>query len=868
MKPSPFFESIEFDVVKQDTPTHLQCLVQPHHRMSTVRLVDGKCKGGIGSPHKPGKSYFPHTPHRVGFNGHDPINKQTFAVPIDFDVDHGAKAITPEQRDTIIASVEQHQPPGVILCHSTGGSGLHLWILLETPIPTPGDTLEEQNAQHQLNCRRACCVLNSMLPDINLPPLVDVIGQNTWVYTSTPKPDSFRLIYESDARFPAVDPSTPIQGFPTSHGAIKKSGVELADMTPRQWEVLDRLDCSLNYDHASNIISGHSAAFLPIADELVGVSYKLDNPGSRLHEPNCVIIPLKERGFIVALYGTSVDKPGPNWWLSGSHHWCCFVDVFPSLDDLADYQDGEIIGKDTVFTGPDRASVLRACGLTTDLPNDLDLYVRDTNKGRVFRQPKDETEDNPGKAGQRRGSFIYNRGWWTHTLKKSREERKKKTKVKVVALVEHGKSVGVRLCDPQGDETIASSWIDHGPRTANVITRQGYSPDQAVDVIQRAEANYMHVDYRPLMPLFLPPIEGGPRERMNLTQVQYNATPATGEFPFIRSIFAHLGKNLTPYVVDSPACQQLGIVDGPDYLRHWACMTLKALDKRPRLPAIQMFGPKSGGKSAWWLLFSSLLRGGRGVASIYRAVTSDTGFNKVLQDCIVAYLDEKDCSRSKIRDSFKEMVSATKVDIRKMQTDEYRIDATFSIFAAYNYLNHGVHDLEDRRCIFLQVDPLPADVRVSDTQFQERVKSEAAAFLHHVQQYEPLDSKRPLYLPVLVTAGKVEGWRAIEDTDKPSSPNAYRLHESYRLAQWIDHNKIESGRVGQLVTDSGVSLGPRQVGELLRVVAGDGNASVKDGWKMDAGWFTRRGISVATAKDKNTTVYQFTYGDPQPYEEH
>lgn len=862
LKPSVFVRSDEFHFVLDNMPAHLKQFAQPHCRMATIRKADGQVKGGISSPHKPGKCYFPHVPYRLGSNGHNFVDCATIAVPIDIDIGHGANQITPEQAEELIAAIREHKPPGVILCRSTGGKGIHLWIILSVPMPTPGTTLEAMNAQHQLNCKLVCCALDTYLPGISLPSLVDVIGQNTWIYTSEPKCDSFKLLYQSDEKFPEVDPALPITGFRSNsaHKQLKKSGVPLTDMSERQWALVDRLECSLNYDHVAGVISGHSAAFLPFVDEMLGPSYNTNSTANNLHEPNCAIIPLTGGGFIVAMYGTQDEAPGPNWWLSNGGHWCCFVDVFPSLDSLVDYHDGEWVGKEAVFTGDERGNVLRSCGITTDLANDLDLFVKDCAKGRVFRQPKDESEDSPGKAGHRRGSFIYNRAWWVYTLATKREERNgtDRQTVQVVALVENSKSIGTVICDPHEEPTVLSSWINHGHSTTNVVQRRGGT----IDDIQRAEANPHRVVYRPLQPVF----PAGEGRVMNRSQVAYIETPHAGEWPFIQSIFNHLGKNLTPYVLDSPGCREMGIIDGPDYLRHWACVTLFP-GVHPRLPALQLYGPKSGGKSAWWLLFSSLLRDGHGVANMYRALTSDTGFNKALQDCILAYLDEKNLAKPKIRDGFKDAISSTKIDIRKMQTDEYRVDSTFSVFAAYNFLSHGIHDLEDRRSVFVQVDELPEDTRVGDGEFSERVQSEAAAFLHHVQEYRLLDSKRPLYLPVFVTAGKVEGWRALRDEDKVSTPAAYRLHQSYLLARWVDENRPDRIKASDLQAASGVSLGVRQIGDILRIASGQKAPSTSEDYTLDVDWFARRGIEVEPVQVKNTHQYSFAFGEPNRYPE-
>jgi len=264
-----------------------------------------------------------------------------------------------------------------------------------------------------------------------------------------------------------------------------------------------------------------------------------------------------------------------------------------------------------------------------------------------------------------------------------------------------------------------------------------------------------------------------------------------------------------------------------------------------------------------WLMFESLLKGGYGVANMYRSLTSDTGFNKPMQDCVLAYVDERDLSTSqKIRDGFKEAVSSTRTDIRKMQTDEYRIDATFQIFAAYNYLSHGVHDEQDRRCIFNYIERVPEDKKVGDQEFKDKVRSEAAAFLAHVEAYEYLDSRRPLYLPVFLTAGKAEGWRALETKEEPSNTHAGSLHAAYLLAQWIDNNRPTAPLTAtELQSSSGSSLGRKVIKDLLDSLASC-HGDTSSNYSLD--WFLRRGIRVETQTDKNTSRFSFKYVTPNP----
>ncbi len=307
-------------------------------------------------------------------------------------------------------------------------------------------------------------------------------------------------------------------------------------------------------------------------------------------------------------------------------------------------------------------------------------------------------------------------------------------------------------------------------------------------------------------------------------------------------------------------------------------------ETRRQLPIVQFFGPHNGGKSSYHKCASAFLQHGDGVVNLRHILkakdSGGTEFNSELVGSLLAYSDERDNSHENMRDRLKEMATSERLDSRRMRTDVKKVEATFSIFLAYNYLEHGVHEIGDRRSLITYVGELDKDNIIPPQRFMSKLRAEAPAFTHEAINYKPLDTRFSLVLPVLFTGFKAAGWEALGLEEKPHKSRAMEIHNAYLLAQWIDRNDCEPFRACDL--QKAVSelhpcftMSRQAINGLLAKVAQHGTDEPTldrrpsdDGYVADESpyydidWFIRRGLrfTVSQGRDKSNvyTLHRVT----------
>ncbi len=188
-----------------------------------------------------------------------------------------------------------------------------------------------------------------------------------------------------------------------------------------------------------------------------------------------------------------------------------------------------------------------------------------------------------------------------------------------------------------------------------VLISFGCSKSESDSVIGHLERDSWTVESVP----FAPEYPGG--RRWNRKAAQLTCKPVKGSHPHWDLILDHVGNSLDAHLTGTE------FATGREYLQAWFASVIR--HPFQPLPYLFVCGPENSGKSILHEAFRLLVTSG--VERADRALTAD--FNGELEGCVVAVVEEKDMSESKIRDKIKDYVCGQTIAIRRMRTDVYQV---------------------------------------------------------------------------------------------------------------------------------------------------------------------------------------------------
>lgn len=235
------------------------------------------------------------------------------------------------------------------------------------------------------------------------------------------------------------------------------------------------------------------------------------------------------------------------------------------------------------------------------------------------------------------------------------------------------------------------------------------------------------------------------QDQINLTK-SFTVEPTPGDFPNIKKVFAHIGEALNKAVRTCEDCREIGILTGEQYLYQWL-VTLVKRPERP-LPCLMLYSrtQDSGGKSKFLEALTCFMNiAMNGVCWVANNEVQGR-FNSFLDGKALLILDEVNFADD--ANKFKQLFAPTRVSEGK--------GVNCKVQNQYLHVAVGTNDLkalpldeDDRRTVCIEAPYLRNEDK--DDDISRKIKAEASAFLHWIQDQEVCQRRGRLHLPVLNT---------------------------------------------------------------------------------------------------------------------
>lgn len=660
--------------------------------------------------------------------------------------------------------------PWVEVRRSTGGKGLHLYVLLDA-IPT-------KNHTEHAALGRAVLGWMSSETGFDFASQIDACGGNMWIYhrKMTPGNQGLKLLKHADQVL-TIDDLPPnwrdhidvvtrrrkklrVQGIsneaqdPFDALTSSRQTVELDEKHKRIIDELGRSGFSAVWVHEHHLLQAHTCAFAKIADNkelgIIGV-FQTNSAGRDPGTPNCFAFPLENGGWKVYRFSQGINEA--ETWTQDKEGWTtCHFNRYPDWDIAAVAYGGAKLKKGgySFDTAADALKAAAAAGEKIELPEKMltrEAQLQKSKDGYLVVEVKQV--DNEAKPGPR---WAAEKGWWSRVTNVKTEQRKDEADY-----AEYDNIVR-QLVTPNGNDagwkmrTVEGFW-------------QNFQTDKVKMFLQslgntEAEAkNILGVSIRKPWQLVNLPFQAeypGSRQ-WNVDAAQYAFEPAKLDddepsyHPHWDKILNHCGRDLDDALRQSEWAQQFGIKTGADYLLYWTACLLR--DPFSPLPYLFFWGSQNCGKSIFHQALRRLMT--KGCASADRALTNSNDFNGELANIILAYIEEKDISTAPgAYNKIKDWVTSEILWIRKMRTDAYPQANTLHFVQCANKPEFCPMFPGDSRITMIHVDDLELGAEIPKDVLIKQLEIEAPHFMRTLMQLELPKAAGRLRLPVVRTDSK------------------------------------------------------------------------------------------------------------------
>ena len=686
----------------------------------------------------------------IGSTGWDWVNRKSLWAAFDFDSLTGHAAgvgVSPAELERVRASAMAL--PYVEVRRSSGGGGLHLYVLLDS-IPT---------ANHTEHAALARSILGMIATDagFDFASQVDACGGNTWIYHR--KADAtnggFALIKPAEKQLLISDiPANwrdHLDVVSRKRSKIKISGVDdgferlsaarkAVPLENSHRDFISKLEMSgfstiWVPDH--HLLQTHTAAIAGL--KLIG-PFRTISTGNDPGTPNCFLFPLK--GGTWRCYRFSKGIREHELWNQSQGDWTwCYVNHRPDLTTAAKANGGNEDEKHRwVLTLGQMAAALADLGETIKLPelSERPAYLKLAKDGRIVASFERQKTD-PICEG-----WIAEKKQWVKLFRVELpiDDEIDADELFRALLTIEGESAGYVI------RSDFDTWDRHPVGTVKMVLQsKSFDRAEAEQMIGSAANQRWQLVSLP----FQPEYPGG--RRWNREAAQLSCVPSERDAPHEHwdRILEHTGASLDKPLKGLPWAQEANIRCGADYLRClFACILREPFEPTPYL---FLHGPENSGKSILWEAFSLLVT--RGVVKADRALTNQNDFNGELAGAILCVIEEKDISKTPgALNKIKDFVTAKTLSIRRMRTDAYSQANTTHWMQFSNNEDACLILPGDTRITPAFVGPLPPGSEIPKARLLEILKAEAPAFLRTLLdlQLPPLSGR--LRLPVIETEEK------------------------------------------------------------------------------------------------------------------
>lgn len=667
--------------------------------------------------------------------------------------------------------------PWVEVRRSTGGNGLHLYVLCsEAGVPTENHTIHAALG-------RAILGIMSSETGFDFARHVDACGGNMWIWARKMTTENRGLSLVKAAERCIGDDELPanwrdhIEVVKGTRSKIRVSGVEDKDQDPfdalangrrivqlddQHKKIIDelrRLKGSVLWVPDYHLLQTHTAMLQTLMDEhgkelgLKGF-FQTNSKGKDLGQPNCFLFPLDDGAWKVYRFSQGINET--TTWEQDNAGWTtCYFNHAPNLKIAARAMGGIEDAEKGGFlfsTVADAQSAAKALGRDLPIPErgygDREVTLKAHKDGRLVAQ----VARREGDEGMKDKGWAAKKGYWTQVFETKADQRNGD-----LSSLDFDNSI--RALKSASSERAGWVVADHAGEWVRCATTEarlkllalGHSKNEADIVLGLAgEKNWKLVNL-PFQPEY-------PGDRQwNMDAAQYRFQPAQlgdEEAPFHPHwdmILKHCGQDLDEPLKELEWARGANIKSGAEYLRMWAaCMLREPYEK---LPYLFFYGEQNSGKSIFHEALSLLMT--KGVAAADRALTNSNDFNGELSNAVLAYIEEKDIAKSAgAYNKLKDWVTSPTIWIRKMRTDAYSQANTLHFVQCANERDALTIKPKDTRIVVMFVPSLDQGQEIPKTVLIDRLQAEAPHFMRTLVDLTLPPMLGRLRLPVVSTENK------------------------------------------------------------------------------------------------------------------
>ena len=705
----------------------------------------------------------------IGMTGWDYNNRRSRYVAFDFDAitghsDKHAKKLSNIELEELISASKNI--PWVTIRRSTSGTGLHLYVFLDSK-----SNIEVKNHTEHSALARAILGKMSALVGFNFMSKVDVCGSNIWVWARKAKgTNGFELVKQgsfiSDDEIPMnwKDHLNVIKGNrrrvrPTQ---IKESQedvfealcnsrniIKLTSEHRKIIEFLERHEGVWSYDPESNMIVTHVKLLEMAHDELnlKGV-FKTLSKGDNLEEQNCFMFPMRDGSWVVRRFTQGVTEH--DCWDQDSNGWTrCFLNkeadlrsacrAFGGLEDSKGgfmFQEVEVAAKAALILGTtlqyDPAFAARECVLRAHKDGRLIVEIE--------RKEQDSAHQAPG--------FLANKSKWTRIININVQRVDEPEVTNYDDMVRH--VVSPALADYGWVINSDGDWIQEPLQHVKpLMSSLGFIPREIQVIIGNCISRPWKLTNKP----FKPEYPGGREWNRNAAQLRYFPSESKEpKHPTWDAVLAHTGSGLDEAVKHHPWCITAGVTTGGDYLRFWIASMIQYPEEG--LPYLFFYNDKEKtGKSIFHEALGMLFT--QGCVEANYALLNPQGFNGELEGSVLCYIEEVDLSQNnQAHNRIKDWVTGEYISIHHKGKTVYGSQNTTHWVHCANHHTYCPIFKGDTRITMCFVKEFELGEMIPKLILKDRLIKEAPDFLQTILEVEIPDPDDRLRIPVIDTQEK------------------------------------------------------------------------------------------------------------------
>ena len=690
----------------------------------------------------------------IGMTGWNWKTKQSYWFGFDFDsIANHKQGLNDEELNKITDTV--YEIPWVTLVRSTSGTGLHLYVHLNSPIKT------ENHTEHAA-VARALLSLLSGIAGYNFSVSVDTCGGVLWVYhrkqegtnglTLLKKGENFNAAkipanwkahveVTSGKRKQIKSISENDLAFDELTSSNRKQDLDAEHMRLLKWFTKSSSDRDSWWDSDHNMLVCHTYDLKKAHEDLQlkGFFYTDSSGSSR---QNCYAFPVSDGAWVIRRHSPGVQEH-PSWTVDPSGWTRCIYNDLAEFTVSAKSNDGiENIRGEYVFKSVKEGSkALKDIGIVLDLQEWVEgrtMYIKEKQDGKLVIAITREANDPslPGFLSSKNGDR------WEQVIKRHKRKREIASPDYLIRhMISNSTEAGWWIFTRK-------QWIQQNKSNVVTVLLSQQDANNRVDT----ELMMGKAILNPWELINIPFAEEYPGNRQwNKDAAALSCSPEEGPCPTWMSILEHCGKSLDDVVKTDDWCIQNAIETGTDYLLCWTANVLQ----RPSdpLPYLFFVGPQNSGKSTYHEAIELLFRGSHGYARADNALINQQGFNGEIAGAVLCVVEETDLRKNKdAANRIKDWVTGRTISINTKYKTVYDIKNVSHWVQCANDLSYCPVFAGDTRIIVIRVDAL--DKEIPKGLLFELLMKEKSQFLNALLTLELPQPAGRLSMPTLRTTEK------------------------------------------------------------------------------------------------------------------